>query len=621
MPSLFLILFIGLATRLLLVGNPGFLADIAFWKSWSLAALDHGFVWTTYNSNINYPPGFIYILYLMGKIYSFLGNPHDYNSYWSQNNFGFLFASKSIAIISDVLVTLIIYWFFSHFSRVIPSPPAGGSRNLGHQAASSRSQRLLDPSTPSQSSVARDDKLRLFFSAIFFLNPIVILDSAVWGQVESFGILWTLLAIILIFNRRPLPATIFFTVGILMKLQNIIYIPLYFLFIFRYFDLRTVFKSLAVATATFFMVNLPFVLANEMKQVLYLMTVNSDYFPWMSLNAHNLWWIVSGASGMEVTDRITVFGISNAKTIGLLIFSGIYFLLCLLIYRKPTPRNFLLVLLMAILAFFLFTTESHERYSYPVIILLLFLYPFLERKTNNVQKYFWFVYLLLSLAIFFNIHTGLVINYPQNGIGILTKITTSQLTLLNSYVFILGFILLLPYIFSEMSYWFITIPFLIIVSGITLSNASYFFKRKVSLTAFKPVIEKQDYGTPQINKAVNSIQGWKSWSRLSGNYFYYNKGFGSHANSHLVFDINRKFNKFTTDFGVDTESSTLASVVFKIYGDNTELYTSSKMGRFDFPQHAEINVKGVKHLELTITDAGDGINNDHADWLNPVLYK
>ena len=45
------------------------------------------------------------------------------------------------------------------------------------------------------------------------------------------------------------------------------------------------------------------------------------------------------------------------------------------------------------------------------------------------------------------------------------------------------------------------------------------------------------------------------------------------------------------------------------------------MGRFDFPQHAEINVKGVKHLELTITDAGDGINNDHADWLNPVLYK
>ena len=45
------------------------------------------------------------------------------------------------------------------------------------------------------------------------------------------------------------------------------------------------------------------------------------------------------------------------------------------------------------------------------------------------------------------------------------------------------------------------------------------------------------------------------------------------------------------------------------------------MGRFDFPKHIEIDILGVKYLGLVTTDAGDGINSDHADWLNPVLYR
>ena len=45
------------------------------------------------------------------------------------------------------------------------------------------------------------------------------------------------------------------------------------------------------------------------------------------------------------------------------------------------------------------------------------------------------------------------------------------------------------------------------------------------------------------------------------------------------------------------------------------------MGRFDFPIHIEVDVTNVKYLGLNITDGGDGINNDHADWLNPILYK
>jgi hypothetical protein len=102
---------------------------------------------------------------------------------------------------------------------------------------------------------------------------------------------------------------------------------------------------------------------------------------------------------------------------------------------------------------------------------------------------------------------------------------------------------------------------------------------------------------------------------------FYRTGFGSHANSTLVFDINRLYSRFTTDFGVDTEAATPATVSFKIYGDDKLLYESKKYGRFDFPGHTSVPVKGVKLLKLEITDGGDGINSDHADWLNPILYK
>jgi len=141
------------------------------------------------------------------------------------------------------------------------------------------------------------------------------------------------------------------------------------------------------------------------------------------------------------------------------------------------------------------------------------------------------------------------------------------------------------------------------------------------LTNYKPIITKQDFGILQVNRAVNSASGWKSWSRLSNNYFYYRKGFGTHANSNLVFDIDKKFNKFTTDVGIDTEADTTASVIFKIFADGKELYKSKKMGRFDYPEHVELEISNVKHIGLVVEDAGDGINNDHADWLNPVLYK
>ncbi|MGW7484400.1 NPCBM/NEW2 domain-containing protein [Nonomuraea muscovyensis] len=35
----------------------------------------------------------------------------------------------------------------------------------------------------------------------------------------------------------------------------------------------------------------------------------------------------------------------------------------------------------------------------------------------------------------------------------------------------------------------------------------------------------------------------------------------------------------------------------------------------------DISIAGVKTLELKVTDAGDGINSDHADWAAAQLLR
>ena len=71
--------------------------------------------------------------------------------------------------------------------------------------------------------------------------------------------------------------------------------------------------------------------------------------------------------------------------------------------------------------------------------------------------------------------------------------------------------------------------------------------------------------------------------------------------------------------GIDTDAGPQGSVQFEVYGDGKLLYASDIVRRYEFPRHADINVTGVKKLELIVTDGGNGITDDHADWLNTYL--
>ena len=65
-------------------------------------------------------------------------------------------------------------------------------------------------------------------SLFYLLNPISIIDGAVWGQVDSVGLFIFLLSVLTLLKRFPFIAGVFYMLSMMTKLQNMIYAPLFF---------------------------------------------------------------------------------------------------------------------------------------------------------------------------------------------------------------------------------------------------------------------------------------------------------------------------------------------------------------------------------------------------------
>jgi len=295
----FLLLLLGFAIRLLLIPVAGFKADMAFWKGWGLAVSDKGIIWLVNNTNYNYPPGFAYILDLISKIYKLFADPYNINQYWMDNNLLYLFLFKLLIIASDIGIVFLII------------------------------------------KIAKKLKMKWgwLLGVLFFLNPAVIFDGVIWGQVDQFGLFLFLGTIYFLIDEKPKLASIIFTIAWLMKWQNILFIPIFYLFIYRKYSFNNLIKSLSVSLATFAIITFPFWFHREMASLLNLFTVNSDWFPWYSLNAFNGWWLASGLEGMKLSDKTLVLGIINAKQLGLLLFSLFYFIAALNIFLAKKEKH------------------------------------------------------------------------------------------------------------------------------------------------------------------------------------------------------------------------------------------------------------------------------------------
>ena len=101
----------------------------------------------------------------------------------------------------------------------------------------------------------------------------------------------------------------------------------------------------------------------------------------------------------------------------------------------------------------------------------------------------------------------------------------------------------------------------------------------------------------------------------------YSRGLGTHANSEIVYELDKKYSCFKADIGIDdTEGPNHPeSVVFKVFVDGEKAYESPVMRWDSAPMQIKIDVDDKQELKLIVTDAGDNINNDQAVWADAKL--
>lgn len=169
---------------------------------------------------------------------------------------------------------------------------------------------------------------------------------------------------------------------------------------------------------------------------------------------------------------------------------------------------------------------------------------------------------------------------------------------------------------------------------VTLKDGSEF-----DLTAQTYLRGTCGWGSIHVNQNLNG--GSLS---IDGNTF--SKGFAVHANSILLFSLPEDAVKFTAHAGIDNTGSdqgSKSSVEFLVFNEDPTMREETtdqwsggnvtikvdpgkQVACSDYicrkgttQQELEANIAGAQKLYLVVTNGGDGLAYDHANWVNPVL--
>ena len=115
------------------------------------------------------------------------------------------------------------------------------------------------------------------------------------------------------------------------------------------------------------------------------------------------------------------------------------------------------------------------------------------------------------------------------------------------------------------------------------------------------------WGTNQVNKSVDGNP-----LTIAGQVF--EKGVGTHAISKFMMDLKGSGKQFSAKVGVDDESGDKATMEFFVMGDGKILWQSGILKKGDAAKPVDVKLKGVQKLALYVSDGGDNINYDHANW-------
>lgn len=330
-PLLWILLFVGLAARLYIAPIwTGYEADIKTFIAWAETAYTGGLS-QLYGTDIflDYPPGYMYVLYLIAAIRDLLGI--------SLESPAMLILLKLPAMLADVITGYLLY--------VV-------------------GVKYLKPT------------IAVMIAALYVLNPAILINSTVWGQVDSFFMLFIAVYLLMLQRGELSLAAVVLAVGILLKPQGLLFGPFLLIAVLRTQSFRVLWQSVLSGVGTVLVLLLPFgILTNGVGWVFKLYFTTLASYPYGSLNAFNFISLLGG-NFIELNGKFISY---QAWGLMLMIVSAIY---CLYLYFKSIDRKgaafyFSFLFLAAV---FMFMVKMHERYLFYALLPLLMSYIYLRDK-------------------------------------------------------------------------------------------------------------------------------------------------------------------------------------------------------------------------------------------------
>lgn len=555
--------------------------DMAYWVSWTKSLKNGGY--EAFNGN--YPPVYVHWLYLCSHL-------AEWNLIELSNNLKFKFVTFFPVILAHLSLIRLV------------------AKLLIESNASYRQQ--------------------MFALTLACVNPAFIMDGPVWGQVDILPTVicaWSLYCAL--HARLHILVIPIFMLSLLTKFQMICVSPVIGAIFFS--NIRAHFVGAVLSLAVFFVVYLPFIIENNFTAAFGLAYLDTlGQYPVTSLNAANLQLLIFGN---EVSDGISLFEdgppllghLSTLKNLGMLSYALFSLVLMLrLIYlflvSKATRVNIITFAALSGVMFFMVLPGMHERYLVPGVVLAVL--------AAAVDPRLLVPAILLSFLSAINI--GFIL--PLRGemiwkaVALVSALAVIPFFVLafwpDHYYRVKRFLLVLAKKTSIVARYgileLISVCVLVVILSVDLDQPRPPFDNPlasisgVSLTNLPVISQNQDWGKLKVNAATNG-------KPLTVDGYHFTKGFGIHANSEIVFDLDKKYREFHFMYALD-DFSKGGLVRFKVIGDGRLLWQSRKISRFSPVRPQLVNVGGVKELKL-IVDGLDSINDDHADWLYPVLVE
>lgn len=556
-----------LANILLTFGN-SYDGDQSFWVGWVQQLMDGGFG----NFKGNYPPLYVFWLWVVAQVHTIFG----------------------IAVGKTFLLKFICLWpvYFSHLFLV-----DWLCRFTGKFGCPQWRRHLL-----------------IGFVA---LNPAILLNGPIWGQVDMLPVLLAMLSIYCISRPGKIKyASMFFVLSVLTKFQMIMFLPVFGGLFLRHW--RISWKGLPFALLGAVVVLLPFAISGNLVRMLtnaYVQT--SSQYPYATFNGANLWMLLAGNA---TPDNVPIWGVKDfglgfllkPSVLGRVLFVAVSLLVLVKsLFCRSVRTAYALCTLNAV-AFFVVLPGMHERY-------LLYAVP---------AALCWAVWDIRRGGIFCLLVTlvaSMNVNFINTFKGHYAWVVASSIgcIALVAMIVVIAFPKISSKAVSAVSR--VTLPFyavyiaLLVILLVECGDLLYQNRpvkpplddKNVLLTSLPVVREYQGYKMPRINESVDG--------RLltSGDRLYKN-GIGTHAPSQIAYELPENADTLYLGAGIDDEVYDRGQARFSVKLDGVIVWESPTLRGRDNPVFTTIPVRGGRHLEL-LTDPDGDDNSDHADWLNAYL--